>query len=554
MSAAALRRLVAIGVMTGAVLHARAARAQPSGPLEIDQCPARTLTKKAALKEAEVRFDRGVTLYLQGDYEAAIAEFLVAHCLEPSSYTVLKDIGQAYERLLDYEKAIGYFERFVRAVPTSARADTAPQQDKVTVTNRIEVLRKLRAKVYVESSPPGARITIANASGVAARASAGETLEVLGGRYELTTELDGYLPHRQSIDVRIGKPYTYFVPMVAQKGRLALRTVPHDARIFIGDRLAGIGSVDTELEGNSYVVTIEATDRITERRQVEVIANQVQRVQVELLPKPQLGRRQLIGFAAAAGASSGGSLLYAFQDTGVSALGTLGGAAAGFFGGVFLLPSDLSLATSNLTITSTIGGAVLGLGATLLFTERAEIVQPVIGATTIAGGALGYVLAERTQLSTGDAAVINSGMLWGSAAGGLLALSFDPDHTVAAGLVLSGLGMGTIGGLLLQQNFSISRTHAALIDVGGLVGMIGGLAAESLAYPTQSMGDEQTVDARAQEHLANFALGGMAVGLITAGILTRDMDAPKLPVGPAVTQATTRDGRSVAVYGITGSW
>ena len=48
----------------------------------------------------------------------------------------------------------------------------------------------------------------------------GETIEVVGGRYEMTTELTGYEPYHQTIEVRIGKPYTYFVPMVAEKGRL----------------------------------------------------------------------------------------------------------------------------------------------------------------------------------------------------------------------------------------------------------------------------------------------------------------------------------------------
>jgi len=139
--------------------------------------------------------------------------------------------------------------------------------------------------------------------------------------------------------------------------------------------------------------------------------------------------------------------------------------------------------------------------------------------------------------------------------GGLFAVSFDPGHVVAGGLVLSGLGMGAIGGLLLQSNFSISRTHAALIDVGGVIGIIGGLAAESLAYPTQTtQGPSDPVDARAQEHLANFALGGMALGLLTAGILTRNLDDPKIPVSPAISQATAQGGSAITVYGVTGTW
>lgn len=524
--------------------------------LEIDDCKPIELSREEIRKQGSEHYERGETLYIQGDYEGAVRELVYSYCLVPGYYKLLKDIGQAYERNLDYEKAIGYLERYVQAVPPDARRGddacaTDPQQDKANVARRVEVLRKLKAKIYVESSPAAARITIANDAGVAVRARSGETIEVFGGRYEMTTELDGYEPHRQAIDVRIGKPYTYFVPLIALKGRLSMQVLPSDARIFIGDRFVGIGHIDVPLEGNTYVVTSEAPDRITDRRQVQVIANQVKRVQVELTARPQFGHRQLIVFSTIAGAVATASLLYAFQDTGLATLGSIGGGAAGFVGSAFLLPDDVPLGTSNLTVTATAGGSVLGAGVSLLFTQRAEVIQPVIGVSAALSGAFGYIIGSRTRVTTGDAAVINSGVVWGSVTGGLFALSFDPNHTVGGGLVLSGLGMGTIGGLLLQRNFSITRTHAALIDVGGLIGIIGGLAAESLAYPARTSGE---VDPSAQEHLANFALGGMAIGLVGAGILTRNIDAPRLPVAPTITQATASDGRATTIYGVSGSW
>jgi hypothetical protein len=198
---------------------------------------------------------------------------------------------------------------------------------------------------------------------------------------------------------------------------------------------------------------------------------------------------------------------------------------------------------------------VLGAGASLLFTKRLEVIYPVIGAGAVLGGTVGYLFGDQTRINVGDAALINSGIVWGSVTGSLFAASFDAGHAVGGGLVLSGLGMGAVGGLLLQSNFSVSRTHAVLIDVGGLIGIIGGLALESLVYPSQSTpGPSELVDARSQEHLANFALGGMAVGLLTAGILTRNLDNPKIPVSPTITQAMAGDGRPATVYGVTGRW
>ena len=76
--------------------------------------------------------------------------------------------------------------------------------------------------------------------------------------------------------------------------------------------------------------------------------------------------------------------------------------------------------------------------------------------------------------------------------------------------------------------------------------LIGGLAAESLAYPKS--------ETRGNEHVANFALGGMAIGLIGAGILTRNLETPKLPVSPALGTVTGTDGSSTTTYGFTGAW
>ena len=568
--AAALAAFAAFGAVTTPGRDARAQSAPPPDagyigrgvtPLEIDDCKQTELSKEEAEKQGFEHYDRGETLYAQGDYEGAVLELIYGYCLVPTYYTLLKDIGQAYERNLDYEKAIGYLERYVTEVPVGAvpakPGDIDPQRDKANVARRVEVLKKLKAKLYVESAPGGARVTIENDAGVAARAHSGETIEVLGGRYDMTTELDGYEPHRQAIEVRIGKPYTYFVPLVAQKGRLSMQVLPPDARIFIGDRLVGIGHIDVALAGNTYVVTSEAPDRITDRRQIEVLANQVKRVQVSLTAQPQLGRRQLIGFSTLAGAGATAALLYAFQDKRLAGLGSVAGGAAGFLGSTFVLPRDFPLGASNLTVTATLGGSVLGAGVSLLFTKRAEVIVPVTGASAVIGGAFGYVMGTRTRITTGDAALINSGVVWGSVAGGLFALSFDPGRVVGGGLVLSGLGMGTIGGLLLQHTYGITRTHAALIDVGGLIGIIGGLAAESLAYPSQSSrAATDMVDARSQEHLANFALGGMAVGLLAAGVVTRNLDSPKLPVTPSITTTTTAagDGRPTTIYGVSGAW
>ena len=528
---------IALGCWCIVVLHAGLARAQAEPGLipthlRIDDCP----VKDPALTDAQLRqrggehYARGETLYIQGDYKGAVEELIASYCLIPY-YSLLKDIGQAYERDLDFELAVAYLERYVRDIPPDAKRTSAcaadPKEDRENVSRRVSVLRRLPAKVLVQTDPGGAQIKVTSGKIPAGLAASGEELTIVGDTYEMTISKEGFETVTRTINVRIGKPYNYFEKLKPLRGKLSVQVSPADARIFLDDKLVGLGRYEADLTATTYTVMSEAPNRITVSRRIQVLPNRINRVQVELTPQPQFARRQLIAFATIGGGTATGLLLNISDDTDIAFFGSLGGMLAGLGGSYFYLPDDVPLGTSNLTITSSLAGGVAAASATLLFTGSDQVAAPVGGAGALLGAGAGYYLGERTKIRPGDAALINSSMTWGTVAGGLFALSFDPPREIAAGLVLSGLGMGAIGGVLMTSYFDISRTHALLIDVGGIVGILGGLAAESIVYPTTTASED---DSRTQEHIANFALGGMAVGLVAAGIVTRNLDAPKLAI------------------------
>lgn len=521
--------------------------------LEIDDCKQLdpSVTQDQLRTEASEHYQRGETLYLQGDYEGTVQELVAAYCLLPS-YRMLKSIGQAYERSLEYEKAIAYLNRWLDAVPNDAKkassCDVDPQDDKETVRRRIKVLEALPSRVFVGTTPEGAQVTISNETGVKARAKSGEQIQITGGRYDMVVEKAGYVTHRQPIDVRIGKPYTFFVPLTVEKGKLSIQVTPSEARLYVDNRYVGTGRFEEDLAGSKYTIVAEAPGHVRATRTVEVIQKRTQRELITLEEIPQTGRRQLIIASGVGAAYAGGALLYGVNEDGkIFGPGALSIGAAGAAGAYFGLRDDLPLATSNLTITSSLAGGALGYFAATVFSGADDVRFPISGAGTLAGATLGYIASERFDATVGDVALYNSALLWGTTTGVLLARSFDPPRSINAGLVLSGMAIGGVGGAMLTRYFEISRQHSILIDLGGLAGLVGGLATQSLAYDSNHTDDQR---------VANFALGGMAIGLVTAGILSRNVDEPRVigKVAPTLGAATDTGGKTTTTYGFGGHW
>ena len=103
-------------------------------------------------------------------HRAPSTELVAAYCISPF-YTILKDIGQAYERELEYEKAIAYFERYVMRGAARMRASANacapdPQDERENVIARIDVLENAaRRRSVINTDPADAKITLVERRG-----------------------------------------------------------------------------------------------------------------------------------------------------------------------------------------------------------------------------------------------------------------------------------------------------------------------------------------------------------------------------------------------------
>ena len=104
--------------------------------------------------EAGAHFDRGATLYMEGDYAAALVEFKRAYDASPA-WQVLFNIGQCYFQLRDYANALVTLQRFA-----AEGGDHIGKDDRATLDAELPDLVSRVARVSVSSNLEGATVSV----------------------------------------------------------------------------------------------------------------------------------------------------------------------------------------------------------------------------------------------------------------------------------------------------------------------------------------------------------------------------------------------------------
>lgn len=106
------------------------------------------------LDVARSAFQRGVELFHEGNFEAALAEFQKANQNGPS-YRILYNIAQSYFELHDYVAALKYYKQYL----TNGAADV-PAARKTQVEETISKLENRIATIDISVSVDGAQVSI----------------------------------------------------------------------------------------------------------------------------------------------------------------------------------------------------------------------------------------------------------------------------------------------------------------------------------------------------------------------------------------------------------
>jgi tetratricopeptide (TPR) repeat protein len=193
-----------------------------------------------ALQEAKAAFEEAQTLYTKEQFEDAAGKFMVAFEKKPFS-SFLFNAAVAYEKALQYPKAVDAFQRYLELDPQA--------RDAAEVKTRIESLKSVLA---------------AHAAGTQA-APAKAAAEVL--------------------------------PAIATKGLVIIESKPQGASIYLGDKSKGVFAVTPwqgSLEPKPVKVLIEAKGFKPEEREINPRTDKIVEIYIALSEQHFLGWIEVI--------------------------------------------------------------------------------------------------------------------------------------------------------------------------------------------------------------------------------------------------------------------
>jgi hypothetical protein len=133
--------LVMVGIVTAA-------------PHSVAQPATESSAARSSDGEAARRFQRGVSLYREGSFDAALAEFSRAYEIKPD-YRVLYNIAEVQSELGDYVAAVASFRKYLRE-----GASGVPKQRRSEVEDEIDRLNGRVAKLEIEGNVDDAELLV----------------------------------------------------------------------------------------------------------------------------------------------------------------------------------------------------------------------------------------------------------------------------------------------------------------------------------------------------------------------------------------------------------
>lgn len=179
-------------------------------------------------KEASKHFNRGVALYNEADYRAALVEFRRAYEIAPNA-VVLYNIGETQYQLQNYAQALTTLERYL-----AESGDKASHRSEVETT--LDTLRARVGKIAITTNLPDSEVTIDDEA--IGKSPFKEPVLVSIGRRKVTAMHTGRLAETRFVEVAAGD--TVKLAFALGDGGDAVARGPSDTRPIPWTRIGWI--------------------------------------------------------------------------------------------------------------------------------------------------------------------------------------------------------------------------------------------------------------------------------------------------------------------------
>jgi hypothetical protein len=228
-----------------------------------------------ASQEAAVRYQRGIALYKDGDYAAALAEFRAAYRALPS-WEVLYNIGLCERRLYKYGDSVKNLESYL-----SQGGARVPKDRRDAVAKELSEIRALTAVVTIVVPGDPADVTI---DGEPVGSSPFKEPFLLGpGKKIFKATREGQMPAERSEEIVSGTTVTINLAPKAkptEPGTLAIEAQPKNAVISVDGKLQGTAPLNLTLEPGGHLITAEANGYQPYRQEVNLAEGQKREVSI----------------------------------------------------------------------------------------------------------------------------------------------------------------------------------------------------------------------------------------------------------------------------------
>ncbi len=230
-------------------------------------------------KEAATRFQRGVALFKDGDFEAALTEFKQAYRVAPF-YEVLYNIGLTQRRLYQYGAAVKALNDYLE----QGGKKISPQRREL-VRKELEEIRQLTAEVTVVIKGEGPAILTIDGE-AQAQGPVRVPFLLRPGKHTFVATRGDQTATEQA-ELLTGSRVTITLdpkPKADQEGRLIVNSDPPNAIIAIDGTLRGEAPVVATLAAGAHTVTADHDGHATTNLEVVLTPGQSRTVTVKLTP------------------------------------------------------------------------------------------------------------------------------------------------------------------------------------------------------------------------------------------------------------------------------